>query len=123
MAIVKLLRVCFSQTFYALDFGITNFRVVRLQLQSDGKLETETTLKSLAADRSCPNGLSHGSTTAMQMFDFFGKTVKEFMKEQNDLDRDNLRSGFTFSFPCQQRKIHSATLIHWYVDGNDPHTV
>lgn len=107
--------------FYALDFGGTHFRVVRVELRTGGQLEVRQKQKSLlpAANEheEYSKGLLDGCATALQLFDFFAQTVKDFMEEEGDYNHDSstddIQCGFTFSFPCSQRRIDSAVLISW----------
>ncbi|XP_055388868.1 hexokinase-like [Condylostylus longicornis] len=102
--------------FYAVDFGGTNFRVVRVELKGDGRLDVrqrQQSLLSAFSSEDCPKGLLDGGATALQMFDFFAQTVKDFMQEEGDHTLSNVQCGFTFSFPCAQRQIDSAVLMTW----------
>eukprot|EP01069_Polyplicarium_translucidae_P011695 Polyplicarium_translucidae@DN425_c0_g1_i1.p1 len=99
--------------FYAIDFGGTNLRTVRAKLES-GKVEmTQSKCTLASADLSHPKGLMDEKATAREMFDFFATSQKFFMKQNSDLEGDVIQTGFTFSFPCVQRKVDSAELVQW----------
>eukprot|EP01071_Lankesteria_metandrocarpae_P007172 Lankesteria_metandrocarpae@DN4606_c0_g1_i1.p1 len=101
--------------FYAIDFGGTNFRAVRLELCGGGKVKQSQYRTSLTAPGISPyaKGLMDKEATATELFDFFARAMKSFMKEQGDLDGTTYGVGFTFSFPCSLRKLNSATLMVW----------
>lgn len=104
--------------FYALDFGGTNFRVVRAELGGlDGKIRSVVQLKQnlLQAHTALPRGLMDGEATATQLFDFFATTCVKLMKQTGDFKEGMapMGCGFTFSFPCSQRSINNAVLIEW----------
>lgn len=111
----------FLQVYYALDFGGTNFRVVRAELKGQGKVsfaQYKRSLMSASSTSNLPRGLMDSSATASQMFDFFSETCKEFMIKMNDLKPDSTevqehKAGFTFSFPCNLKSIKSAILMEW----------
>ncbi|KHJ98409.1 Hexokinase [Oesophagostomum dentatum] len=57
-----------------------------------------------------PNAAMHGS--GEQLFDYIAKALADFLVEK-DVAHDNLPVGFTFSYPCNQTSLKSATLLRW----------
>lgn len=112
--------------YYALDFGGTNFRVVRASLE-DGLLKSSqkhVSLSDCTTTKDLPKGLLDPMATASMMFDFFAESTKEFMQENGDLQRKQkvVPVGFTFSYPCSSKRVDSATLMVWtkgYETGRD----
>ncbi|KAK6011217.1 Hexokinase, partial [Ostertagia ostertagi] len=47
-----------------------------------------------------------------QLFDYIAKALADFLIEK-DLADENLPVGFTFSYPCDQTGLRSATLLRW----------
>lgn len=113
------------QIYYALDFGGTNFRVVRTHLKGNARVrfsQHKLSLLSAGMVSHLSKGLLDPKATATQMFDFFTAACKEFMTQEEDFktipDNDSslcqkFQAGFTFSFPCSQRSINSAILMEW----------
>nr|AHY84733.1 hexokinase [Manihot esculenta] len=98
-------------TYYALDLGGTNFRVIRVQLggRRSSILSKDVELQPI------PQHLM--TSTREDLFDFIASTLKQFIeKEENVSEFSSLRKrelGFTFSFPVKQMSIHSGILIKW----------
>lgn len=116
-----------SGVYYALDFGGSNFRVVRVVMDR-GKFKITAKKASLS---DCDTGLQKGvldpKATATQLFDFFAMTCEQFMRESGDMDKGKeFMCGFTFSYPCAGRRLDSAALMVWTKgfetgrDTNDP---
>ncbi|KAH0486951.1 MAG: uncharacterized protein KVP18_000991 [Porospora cf. gigantea A] len=111
---------------YAVDFGGTNFRAVRCSFK-DGKVDVRSSCVSLLdapGAEALEKGLLDRKATALLMFDYFARHVKDFMSREGDLqerldadgevlDSKRVDVGFTFSFPCQQAYIDRASLIVW----------
>eukprot|EP01055_Gregarina_sp_Pseudo9_P000379 Gregarina_sp_Pseudo_9__378@NODE_1246_length_1743_cov_334_109155_g1172_i0_p1_GENE_NODE_1246_length_1743_cov_334_109155_g1172_i0NODE_1246_length_1743_cov_334_109155_g1172_i0_p1_ORF_typecomplete_len518_score169_40Hexokinase_1/PF00349_21/3_8e51Hexokinase_2/PF03727_16/1_4e46_NODE_1246_length_1743_cov_334_109155_g1172_i0991652 len=100
--------------FYALDFGGSNFRVVRCVMEH-GKMKVTQKKASLQDCKSdLPKGLMDPKASATMMFDFFAETAEQFMRENGDLvSTDVFDLGFTFSYPCVARGPANATLVVW----------
>lgn len=107
-----------------MDFGGTNFRVVRTELKGNSKVTFSQHKQSLLSAHNAVNlhkGLLDSRASATKMFDFFALAAKELMSQEGDLHppqspnecQDKLNAGFTFSFPCTQRLINSAVLMEW----------
>ena len=100
-------------TFYALDLGGTNFRVLKLNLR-EGKVISNVTNKFKIPQE-------HITGTSKGLFSFIAEAVAT-MAEKNE--RSKL--GFTFSFPVVQHSLNSGDLLTWTkgfstsgVEGND----
>ncbi|WCJ36850.1 Hexokinase [Euphorbia peplus] len=98
-------------TYYALDLGSVNIRILRVQLggRRSSIMSKDVELQPI------PGNLM--TSTSEDLFDFIGSTVKQFIeKEENGSEFASDRSrelGFTFSFPVKQTSINSGTLIKW----------
>ncbi|KAL5973010.1 hexokinase A [Asimina triloba] len=98
-------------TFYALDLGGTNFRVLRAQL---GGRENRV-VKQESEEVSIPPHLMTGSSH--ELFDFIAEKLARFIGAEVEgmhvsVGRQR-ELGFTFSFPVRQLSICSGTLIKW----------
>jgi hexokinase len=87
----------------ALDLGGTNFRVLLVNLDS-GEIKVKSKVFLI------PQSIMIG--TGVQLFDHIAKCVAEFMKAENLLTK-SYPLGFTFSFPCTQNGLASASLVTW----------
>lgn len=90
-------------TYYAVDLGGTNFRVVRVKLGGGRVQENEATEVRIPPD------LMRG--TCQQLFSFIADTVAAFV--QGDAGGGKALLGFTFSFPCEQTAVNAGNLITW----------
>ncbi|KAG6671297.1 hypothetical protein I3843_Q002400 [Carya illinoinensis] len=98
-------------TYYALDVGGTNFRILRVQLggQRSSILEPHVEQQAVPA---------HVMTsTSENLFDLIASALKEFVDRGEDgfktLVSRRGELGFTFSFPVKQRSVSSGILIKW----------
>ena len=105
---------------YALDLGGSNFRVIRMHLEH-GKVRSVTSQKF-----AIPQARMVGK--GEELFDFIAESIDTFFQGHgfSAEKSQDLPLGFTFSFPVQQLKINSGTLIQWTkefkasgVEGND----
>lgn len=98
-------------SFYALDLGGTNFRVLRVLLGGKDK----RVVKQECDEVSIPPDLMIGTSDAL--FDFIAEALKKFVDtEEEDFHLSPGRQrelGFTFSFPVKQTSIASGTLVKW----------
>ncbi|CAM8910227.1 unnamed protein product [Rhodiola kirilowii] len=98
-------------TYYALDLGGTNFRVLRVQL--GGK--SHGIVDHVVERQPIPQNLMIGRSE--ELFDFIASSLKKFVLgegEQSDFSAGKRRElGFTFSFPVKQTSISSGILIKW----------
>ncbi|CAK5089001.1 unnamed protein product [Meloidogyne enterolobii] len=95
-----------SGEFLALDLGGSNFRVLLITLHGDGK-KGEMSHVTYAV----PQELQQG--TGEHLFDHVANCLHNFMVEQRLSCNKTLPLGFTFSFPCQQKGLASASLVAW----------
>lgn len=93
-------------TYYALDLGGTNFRVLSLTLPGDGTVASILTLPFRIPSIKC---------TAEELYGFIAGSITQFLKVYPPAaaDASSVQLGFTFSFPCLQSSLNSATLIKW----------
>lgn len=89
----------------ALDLGGTNFRVLLINLENkEVKVKSKVFL--------IPQSIMIG--TGEQLFDHIADCVHKFMEAEHLLKPNKVYPlGFTFSFPCSQKGIASATLVAW----------
>ncbi|KAK3205210.1 hypothetical protein Dsin_019256 [Dipteronia sinensis] len=98
-------------TYYALDLGGTNFRVLRVQL---GGGQGSSILDKDVERQAIPQHLMTGSSE--DLFDFIASSLQQFVeKEGNGSTPSFVRRelGFTFSFPVKQLSVSSGLLIKW----------
>ncbi|CAK5037732.1 unnamed protein product [Meloidogyne enterolobii] len=95
-----------SGEFLALDLGGSNFRVLLITLHGDGK-KGEMRHVTYAV----PQELQQG--TGEHLFDHVANCLHNFMVEERLSCNKTLPLGFTFSFPCQQKGLASASLVAW----------
>uniref|UniRef100_A0A0D9XD86 Phosphotransferase n=1 Tax=Leersia perrieri TaxID=77586 RepID=A0A0D9XD86_9ORYZ len=102
-------------SFYALDLGGTNFRVLRVRLAGGGGVA-----ERVAREVPIPHRLMSGDdATSENLFDFIASALAEFVADEEGRDGDGgdgerMRElGFTFSFPVRQTSIASGKLIRW----------
>eukprot|EP01128_Nolandella_sp_AFSM9_P005687 TRINITY_DN2803_c0_g2_i1.p1 TRINITY_DN2803_c0_g2~~TRINITY_DN2803_c0_g2_i1.p1 ORF type:complete len:513 (+),score=148.21 TRINITY_DN2803_c0_g2_i1:46-1539(+) len=88
---------------YAIDFGGTNVRVLKCQLQ-DGAVKI---LK--VAKKKLPSEYISSSASAEDLFDFLASVIVEVVDNKDE----DVKLGFTFSFPYHQTAINSGVLINW----------
>ncbi|XP_065867520.1 hexokinase-3-like isoform X2 [Euphorbia lathyris] len=98
-------------TYYALDLGSVNIRMLRVQLggRRSSIMSKDVELQAI------PGHLM--TSTSEDLFDFIGSALKQFVeKDENGSEFASVRTrelGFTFSFPVKQTSINSGTLIKW----------
>uniref|UniRef100_A0A915Q5Q3 Phosphotransferase n=1 Tax=Setaria digitata TaxID=48799 RepID=A0A915Q5Q3_9BILA len=90
--------------FLAMDLGGTNLRVMLMDIIPGEELKTEQ------FNTRIPNWAMRG--TGEQLFDYIAKCLAEFLIEKG-IQNDGLPVGFTFSYPCDQKSLRSATLLRW----------
>lgn len=88
----------------ALDLGGTNFRVLLVNLDS-GEIKMKSKVFII------PQSIMTGSGT--QLFDHIATCLANFISSEQLIGIPTLPLGFTFSFPCQQQGLNSATLSTW----------
>ncbi|CAL5423683.1 unnamed protein product [Camellia sinensis] len=97
-------------TYYALDLGGTNFRVLRVALGGDS-----SAIRKYDVDQQpIPQHLM--TSTSEDLFDFIASSLKQFVEKQEVSELPEVKSrelGFTFSFPVKQVSVSSGILIRW----------
>jgi hexokinase len=90
----------------ALDLGGTNFRVLLINLAGTGEVKVKSKVFLI------PHSIMTG--TGDHLFDHIARCLADFMKAEKLTERDKpYPLGFTFSFPCSQNNLNSATLVKW----------
>ncbi|KAI4458723.1 hexokinase [Holotrichia oblita] len=89
--------------FLALDLGGTNFRVLLIEL-SENHFEMKSKIFAI------PQHIMLGS--GEQLFDHIADCLAKFMKEENIM-KERLALGFTFSFPLRQLGLTKGLLKSW----------
>ncbi|EPB74686.1 Hexokinase [Ancylostoma ceylanicum] len=90
--------------YVAMDLGGTNLRVMIMEIEPGEDMRTKQ------FNTRMPNAAMHG--TGEQLFDYIAKALADFLVEK-DMANENLPVGFTFSYPCDQTSLKSATLLRW----------
>ncbi|GAB4856007.1 Hexokinase-3 [Ancistrocladus abbreviatus] len=98
-------------TYYGLDLGGTNFRILRVQLGG-----RRSSILSCDVERKpIPQHLM--TSTSEDLFDFIASSLKQFVeKEEEDSEPSSVSRrelGFTFSFPVKQTSVTSGVLLKW----------
>ncbi|PAV91302.1 hypothetical protein WR25_21894 [Diploscapter pachys] len=91
-------------TYVAMDLGGTNLRVMIMHIEPGEPMRTKQ------FNTRIPDKAMHGSGS--QLFDYIAKALCDFLVEKDLADQD-LPVGFTFSYPCNQTGLRSATLLRW----------
>jgi len=95
-------------SFYGLDLGGTNFRVVRFEL-----VRGQAAKKVQEVSYRIPDDCKHGSTSDV-LFDFTADCVAQVAGGKGDDDGSSPAVfGFTFSFPTLQETLSTGRLITW----------
>ncbi|TRY63078.1 hypothetical protein TCAL_11505 [Tigriopus californicus] len=92
--------------YLALDLGGTNFRVMVVELLGSPQKQPLITV------RKYPIPVAVMSGSGEELFDHIALCMLRFLSEIQ-LHPENMALGFTFSFPCEQSKLNSATLTQW----------
>lgn len=102
--------------FYAVDFGGTNVRAVRIELHGGGeavKRQVKTNIRNVERAKHLPKGLLDKHATATMLFDAIAMEVKQLMEKEGDLGLEALDLGFTFSFAIDQKRLDRAIATGW----------
>ncbi|THU63351.1 hypothetical protein C4D60_Mb01t14870 [Musa balbisiana] len=98
-------------TYYALDLGGTNFRVLQIQFSGKGSMILTHRVQRQPISQELMTG------TREELFNFIASTLKQFVQREDDgIDQiPDVRKdlGFTFSFPVRQLSVSSGLLIKW----------
>ncbi|KAG6811771.1 hypothetical protein H0H92_005901 [Tricholoma furcatifolium] len=108
--------------YLALDLGGTNLRVCLVSVQGEGKFEITQTKYRLTEEQKQDDG--------QKLFDFCAECLKTFVDTNFSEEQggsklqpgETLPLGFTFSYPCSQRKIDHGELIRWTKGFGAPNT-
>ncbi|BAM38570.1 glucokinase [Theileria orientalis strain Shintoku] len=106
-------------SYYALDFGGSNFRAVRISIDGSGKMHRNQSTFSLRYSSALgPKGLLDQKATATELFDHFATKIGQVIRESGDDPEPSVpyNVGFTFSFPCTMLSHSSAVLLDWSKD-------
>ncbi|KAA1066628.1 hexokinase A, variant 2 [Puccinia graminis f. sp. tritici] len=104
--------------YLAVDLGGTNLRVCHVELQGDGRFEITQAKYKLTDEQKQQEG--------EKLFDFCAECLSKFVNDQYVDDDGNLLLdadiplGFTFSYPCTQKKIDHGELIRWTKGFGNP---
>ncbi|MDD4202973.1 MAG: hypothetical protein PHQ52_05850 [Candidatus Omnitrophica bacterium] len=93
-------------TFMAFDLGGSNFRVMIIKLLGKGK-----TKEIFSYKKSIPQQCMEQDKDVL--FGFMADTVKKAVKKAGIKKNMNIKAGFTFSFPVEQKAIDRGYLIKW----------
>lgn len=96
-------------TFLAGDLGGTNFRVCSVKLNGDHTFELKQSKFKIASE------LMENSSTGDALFAHLASKVESFLDEHKlrEDSAENLKMGFTFSFPVDQTALNKGALIRW----------
>ncbi|KAJ8285983.1 hypothetical protein GJAV_G00033160 [Gymnothorax javanicus] len=92
--------------FLALDLGGTNFRVLLVRVRSGKKRSVEMHNKIYAIPQEIMQGPGE------ELFDHIVHCIADFL-EYMGMKGASLPLGFTFSFPCEQKKLDEGVLLKW----------
>ncbi|KAJ1675618.1 hypothetical protein EV182_000913 [Spiromyces aspiralis] len=94
-----------SGSFFAIDLGGTNLRILRVTLKGNSQVDIEPQKYTLSEEaKSGP------------LFDFVAEKIGAFLDERGLLpakDDPPIPMGFTFSYPVNQTSLTAGTLMHW----------
>jgi len=95
--------------FLALDLGGTNFRVLHVQI-IDPVDDDQPNIEMDSQIYKMPQSVITGE--GEKLFDHIAECMADFLTRLG-LSKTLLPVGFTFSFPCKQESLDSASLIAW----------
>ncbi|KAJ1643995.1 hypothetical protein J3B02_001375 [Coemansia erecta] len=99
-------------SYFAIDLGGTNLRVLRVTLDGKGGVKTEQQKFMLTEE-----------AKTRTLFDFIAQSVETFLDDRNlrpTGQQPAISMGFTFSYPVQQTSINSGILVQWTKGLNVP---
>ena len=94
--------------FIAIDFGGSNVRVLRVELNGRGLIGVQDRRAFCLKDPDGVYDYTSPRTTAFQLFDFIAGKIAELVIPGRDYSL-----GITFSFPCKQDSLKRAVLLSW----------
>ncbi|XP_026569334.1 putative hexokinase HKDC1 isoform X1 [Pseudonaja textilis] len=92
--------------FLALDLGGSKFKVLHVKVAEEGKQHVQMDSQFYPT----PKEIIQGSGT--DLFQYVADCLADFM-ETKDIKYKKLPLGFTFSFPCRQKKLEEGVLLSW----------
>ncbi|XP_013911842.1 PREDICTED: hexokinase-2-like [Thamnophis sirtalis] len=92
--------------FLALDLGGTNFRVLLVRIRNGMRRSVEMHNKIYTISEDVMQG------TGEELFDHIVSCISDFL-EYMGMKGASLPLGFTFSFPCQQKRLDEGILLQW----------
>uniref|UniRef100_A0A8C5RD91 Phosphotransferase n=1 Tax=Laticauda laticaudata TaxID=8630 RepID=A0A8C5RD91_LATLA len=92
--------------FLALDLGGSKFKVLHVKVAEEGKQHVQMDSQFYPT----PKEITQGSGT--DLFQYVADCLADFM-ETKDIKYKKLPLGFTFSFPCRQKKLEEGVLLSW----------
>jgi hexokinase len=92
----------------AIDFGGTNVRVLEAELDGFGNVVVQQMKRFPLVDPKGRYNYVCGEARAGELFGFIAERLGELAKPGQTYPL-----GHTFSFPCEQRGLNQASLIHW----------
>ncbi|XP_070621715.1 hexokinase-2-like isoform X2 [Erythrolamprus reginae] len=92
--------------FLALDLGGTNFRVLLVRVRSGMRRSVEMHNKIYTISEDVMQG------TGEELFDHIVSCISDFLAYMG-MKGASLPLGFTFSFPCQQKRLDEGLLLQW----------
>uniref|UniRef100_A0A8C5SJP7 Hexokinase-2 n=1 Tax=Laticauda laticaudata TaxID=8630 RepID=A0A8C5SJP7_LATLA len=92
--------------FLALDLGGTNFRVLLVHIRNGMRRSVEMHNKIYTISEDIMQG------TGEELFDHIVSCISDFL-EYMGMKGASLPLGFTFSFPCQQKRLDEGILLQW----------
>ncbi|KAJ2661975.1 hypothetical protein IW148_003182 [Coemansia sp. RSA 1199] len=99
-------------SYFAIDLGGTNLRVLQVTLDGKGGVSTEHQKFVLTED-----------AKSRSLFDFTAQCVETFLDDHNIRPTGHqppIHMGLTFSYPVQQTSLSSGTLVQWTKGLNVP---
>lgn len=94
--------------FLALDFGGTNVRALKINLQGNGKYQVLERQDAPLVSADDSYNYIASTATAEQLFDFLAAKLAALATENNQYVL-----GHAFSFPCRMANIEHAELLYW----------
>lgn len=92
--------------FLALDLGGSNYRVMRVRLEGSGRITLSRYRKFALAKKDI-------TSDGKRLFGLLASSLKMLLPRGDSDTREDIRLGFTFSFPVEQKSISSGYLVRW----------
>lgn len=92
-------------SFLTIDLGGTNIRICWITLLGKGEAEVKQHHYEVSEE------IKSGS--AEELWEFVAASVEGFVREEGLEEEEELRLGFTFSYPARQEKIDHGVLQTW----------